>query len=258
MVLCHGGPGLWDYLAPVASMVEDLCTVHRYDQRGGGRSPTAGSFTVDGFVADLDDIRRHFGYDRIIVGGHSWGASLALFYGLALPERVSAIVYLNGTGLGRVWKRSYDARVDRLSPTDRARFADLRSRTELTANEEWEQTFLHTLCDLGVRSRRAEVADQMLDRRFRTARHVNAGLNADIKTLSEEELAMRCRTLDVPVLVVAGEEDPRPPYAMDSLVAALPRAELVVMPGVGHLPWLEDPEGLRALLRQFLASVADA
>ena len=27
---------------------------------------------------------------------------------------------------------------------------------------------------------------------------------------------------------------------------------------VGHVPWLEDPEGLRALLRQFLANVAGA
>lgn len=48
MVLCHGGPGLWDYLGPVSSMVEDLCTVHRYDQRGGGRSTTDGALmTID-------------------------------------------------------------------------------------------------------------------------------------------------------------------------------------------------------------------
>jgi len=257
MVLCHGGPGLWDYLAPVAAMVEDLCTVHRYDQRGSGRSPTEGSFTVDGFVADLDDIRRHFGHDRIIVGGHSWGASLALFYSLAHPERVSAIVYLNGTGLGRDWKPSYDARVGRLSPAHRTRFVELQSRSELTADEEWEQTFLHTLCDLGVRSRRAEVAEQIVDRRFRVAGEVNAALNADVKAFTEEDLVARCLTLDVPVLVVAGEEDPRPPFAVDSLVAALPRAELAVMSGVGHLPWLEDPDGLRRLVRRFLAGVAD-
>lgn len=258
MVLCHGGPGLWDYLAPVASMVEDLCTVHRYDQRGGGRSPSGRSLTVDGFVADIDDIRRHFGYDRFIVGGHSWGASLALFYALTFPERISAIVYLNGTGLGRSWKPSYDARLDRLSPSDRARFEDLQSRTELRADEEWRHTFLNTLCDLGAGSRRAEVAQQMIDRHFRTARNVNAALNADVKVFSEEELAARCGTLDVPVLIVAGEEDPRPPFAVDSLVQALPRAELVVMPGVGHLPWLEDPDGLRAALRQFLTQVARA
>ena len=258
MVLCHGGPGLWDYLAPVASMVEDLCTVHRYDQRGGGRSPTDGPFTVDGFIADLDDVRRHFGYDRFIVGGHSWGASLALLYGLAHPQRVSAVVYLNGTGLGRAWNPSYNARVSRLSPAHRTRFVELQSRSDLTAEEEWEQTFLHTLCDLGVRSRSAEVAEQMVDRRFRVAADVNAALNADVKTFSEVELAARCRTLDVPVLVVAGEEDPRPPFAVDSLVASLPRAELAVMPRVGHLPWLEDPDGLLALLRGFLADVAVA
>lgn len=248
---------MWDYLAPVAGMVEDLCTVHRYDQRGSGRSPAEGSFTVGGFVADLDDIRTHLGHDRIIVGGHSWGASLALFYALAHPQRVSAIIYLNGTGLGRDWKPAYDARVNRLSPADRTRFMDLQSRSERTPDEEWEQTILHTLCDLGVRARRAAVAEHMVDRRFRVAGEVNAALNADVKALSEAELAARCRTLDVPVLVVAGGEDPRPPFAVDSLVAALPRAELVVMPGVGHLPWLEDPDSLRAQLRRFLTEVAE-
>lgn len=255
MVLCHGGPGLWDYLGPVAAMVDDLVTVHRYDQRGGGRSPRRGPFTLNRFVGDLDEIRRHFGYERLVVGGHSWGASLALFYGLAFPERVSAIVYMNGTGLGRSWKPAYEARVDRLSSADRRRFIELQSRAELTADEEWEQTFLHTLCDLGVRSRRAEVAQQMVDRRFRTAGDVNSALNAETKAFGEEELARRCRSLDVPVLVVAGEEDPRPPSAVYSLVEALPRAQLVVLPGAGHLPWLEDPERLRTALRSFLTTV---
>ncbi|WP_174845189.1 alpha/beta fold hydrolase [Dictyobacter alpinus] len=38
LVCCHGGPGLWDYLAPVAEMIDDLMTVYRYDQRACGRS----------------------------------------------------------------------------------------------------------------------------------------------------------------------------------------------------------------------------
>ena len=247
---------MWDYLAPVASMVEDLFTVHRYDQRGSGRSPRGGPFTLRGFVGDLDDIRRHFGYDRLIVGGHSWGASLALHYGLSYPEHVAGIVYMNGTGLGRSWKPAYDARVSRLAPADRSRFTDLDSRSELTAEEECEHVFLNALCDLGLRSRRAEVAEQMVDPRFRIALDVNAAINADTKTLGEDELVKRCRSLDVPVLVVAGDEDPRPLFAVDSLVEALPRAQLVVMPGVGHLPWLEDDEGVRAVLRRFLTGIA--
>ena len=55
---------------------------------------------------------------------------------------------------------------------------------------------------------------------------------------------------------MAGAEDPRPPFAVDSLVAALPQVELVVMPGVGHLPWLEDPGALREALRRFIMKAA--
>ncbi len=36
-VLCHGGPGGYDYLAPVADMISDVCRVVRYDQRGNPR-----------------------------------------------------------------------------------------------------------------------------------------------------------------------------------------------------------------------------
>lgn len=38
VVLLHGGPGLLDYLSPVAEMIADLRRVHRYDQRGVGGS----------------------------------------------------------------------------------------------------------------------------------------------------------------------------------------------------------------------------
>ncbi|WP_052710912.1 alpha/beta fold hydrolase [Pseudofrankia sp. DC12] len=38
VVLGHGGPGLWDYLAPVAALLDDVFTVIRFDQRGCGRS----------------------------------------------------------------------------------------------------------------------------------------------------------------------------------------------------------------------------
>lgn len=46
LVLCHGGPGLSDNLEAVAEMVDDLALVHRYDQRGSGRSRSDGPFDV--------------------------------------------------------------------------------------------------------------------------------------------------------------------------------------------------------------------
>jgi pimeloyl-ACP methyl ester carboxylesterase len=38
VVCLHGGPGTWDYLAPLAGLLDDTFTVIRFDQRGCGRS----------------------------------------------------------------------------------------------------------------------------------------------------------------------------------------------------------------------------
>ena len=80
LVLCHGGPGQWDYLGPVSSMLRDIARVVRWDQRGCGRSSPAPVQSVMRAVEDLETIRDAFGVEDWIVGGHSWGASLALQY----------------------------------------------------------------------------------------------------------------------------------------------------------------------------------
>lgn len=130
LVLCHGGPGMHDYLAPVAHMLHDPYSVHRWDQRGAGRSLRRGPYTLARFVADLDALRAHFGYERWIVAGHSWGATLALHYALAHPDRTSALIYMSGTGLAWAkWKRAYHEEEEaRFSPEERARLLYLRDR----------------------------------------------------------------------------------------------------------------------------------
>ncbi|MFD8807678.1 alpha/beta fold hydrolase [Streptomyces sp. NPDC059597] len=112
LVLCHGGPGLWDMFGDVAELLAGALPVIRWDQRGCGRSePCDGPWTTARFVADLDAVRRHFGLERMALLGHSWGAQLALSYALARPERVSTLIYVSGTGIGpdRDWHPAYRA-----------------------------------------------------------------------------------------------------------------------------------------------------
>lgn len=98
----HGGPGsgcqpdhrrLFD--------PERFCTV-LFDQRGAGRSRPKGGRehnTLPHLIADMELIRQRFGFERWLVVGGSWGATLALAYAEAHPERVSGIV-LRATFLG--------------------------------------------------------------------------------------------------------------------------------------------------------------
>jgi pimeloyl-ACP methyl ester carboxylesterase len=56
------------------------------------------------------------------------------------------------------------------------------------------------------------------------------------------------------VLVGAGDADQLIPFAHSEVIAAeLPEATLVRLPGVGHLPMLEQPEVIDAALADLLA-----
>ena len=56
LIMCHGGPGLWDMSGSLAARLAERRTVIRWDQRGGGRSERRGPYSVARYVADLDVI----------------------------------------------------------------------------------------------------------------------------------------------------------------------------------------------------------
>jgi pimeloyl-ACP methyl ester carboxylesterase len=89
----------------------------------------------------------------------------------------------------------------------------------------------------------APVLDVMADRRI-----ANAPLEQIIfKQLRSESVEERVRGLAVPALVVWGAQDrvihPGTAGVIDQL---LPNAEVILMPGIGHLPMLEAPEQVTA------------
>lgn len=252
LVLCHGGPGLWDDLSPVANAVDDLVTVHRWDQRGSGRSTKSGPYTLDRFVADLEKLRKSFGYDQWLLGGHSWGATLALQYAFAHPDRTVALLYVSGVGVGSRWKSAHCAEVKRrLTPEQHQRRETLRDR-ERDETEEREYRTLSWAPDYADRERAFELAAAEATTPFEINYECNAALNAAVETWDETTLLARCRKLTVPALVIHGEDDPRPIWAVESMVDALPTVELCVLADAGHLPWIEEPEKFREVVRRFL------
>ncbi len=66
-----------------------------HDQRGCGQSRAQDPFahdTAETRVGDIEKLRGHFGYDSIQLFGFSWGSTLALYYALQHPERVSRML----------------------------------------------------------------------------------------------------------------------------------------------------------------------
>jgi proline iminopeptidase len=252
VVLCHGGAGLWDYLEPVAEALKPIARVHRWEQRGCARSDRAGPYSIARSLADLELLRRHFGHERWLLVGHSWGAGLALRYALARPERTLGVLYVSGTGFGQAWRAAYHREADRrLDRRQRAR-RDALTRHPRTAAEEHEWRVLSYATDIADPRRAFAIASEFADAPYAVNLECNRALNDEDRQTVESEVLARCRLLEVPVRVVHGAGDPRPLWAVQPLLEALPRAALTVLDGVGHLPWLEDPDAFHAVAREFV------
>jgi proline iminopeptidase len=203
------------------------------------------------YIEDLETIRDALGVERWIVGGHSWGASLALQYTLSHPERTLALVYISGTGIGREWSRAYHFEADRRrTPIERARLDALTNQARSPA-EESEYRLLSWRPDFAAPDHAVDLIAEF-DEPFEINRDANRLIMRETKAWIESDLARQCSAMVAPTLVLHGERDPRPAWAVDSLVAALPNASIEVLPGVGHLPWLESPEVFAQRLQLFL------
>jgi pimeloyl-ACP methyl ester carboxylesterase len=67
-------------------------------------------------------------------------------------------------------------------------------------------------------------------------------------------LPKRLAALGAPVLLVAGEYDIWPTCtAVRGLAALLDHADLALLPGAGHFPWVDDPASFVAIVHEFLA-----
>jgi proline iminopeptidase len=245
LVMCHGGPGLWDMSGSLAAALAPRLRVIRWDQRGCGRSERRGPYSVARCAADLEAVIGS--RTGVALFGHSWGATLALRYALDHPDRVSALVYACGTGLGWAWREPFDRAIGaRLAPL-RARIEELRAQ-----NNDRAATVLQWSTEFND-GREQEHAEEMATPWF--------GINHDCfreiwselqQTWSEDELVAECQKLEVPVLIIDGERDLRPRWAVDSLARALPRVTRVTIPEAGHIPWLEAPEEFTGHLLDFL------
>ena len=223
MVLCHGGPGGYDYLEPVADMVPDLCQVVRYDQRGSGRSQPIGPYDVSTFVDDLEGLRRHFNFERWIVGGHSWGAGLALAYAVRFPTRTIAILHIAGTGIDDRWHDEYrENRLNALSEAERKEYQRLRAQREHVEGTEQERI----LDRLRALSRMTDVFDSnqvgnlpSFDE-YPVSDEANEKVGADWKNYTKDSrFRQSVYSLSMPVLFLHGACDPRPSHFIETLAS---------------------------------------
>jgi len=83
--------------------------VIRFEPRGCGRSCWDGQYDLSTTVDDIEFIRVEYGFDKVLLLGHSWGPDLGLAYIMRYPQSVLGLVGLAGGRIvdDRQWHKTY-------------------------------------------------------------------------------------------------------------------------------------------------------
>jgi pimeloyl-ACP methyl ester carboxylesterase len=241
LLLLHGGWSDGRDWALQLDSLSDAFDVIAWDLPGCGGSddPPEGATIADyadavaGFVAALALERPH-------LCGLSFGAGLALGVYRHHPQLPRSLVLASGYA---GWKGSL--------PPEEVEARIRRVREEIRKPpESWVDGYLP-----GFFAR--EVPPEILEKVRSIMLDVRApGTLAMLSAFADADLRDVLPTIAVPTLVLCGDADVRAPRSVaEALHAAIPRSELVVLPGVGHVINLEVPDLFDAEVRRFLRSV---
>lgn len=270
LVFFHGGPG--SGCKPYHRQFFDPRHYRMvlFDQRGAGRSTPRGEVVANTTQALLDDIeliRAELNIDRWLLFGGSWGATLALRYALAHPERVSGLI-LRGLFLasGRDFDWLFtDGGVSRIFPDywedflrpiaeherdnlvtayyRRIHTQDKKSRIEAArAWSAWLGRVVYYLLPAEDQDQEEDLEKMLAEASIETHYAYNRYFLEQDYILSNAH-----RLPKVPTMIIHGRRDLT--CTLDSswaLHKALPNASMVIVPDVGHLAG--EPAMIDALL----------
>ena len=216
LILCNGGPGCDDYLGPVAEMLEDRCTIVRFEQRGCGRSDWDKQYDLDTTISDIDFVRQAYGFDKVIIAGHSAGVDFSLVYALRYPKAVLGVIGIAGGRIvnDRDWHRIYREGRDTIGEDNGGKVYTADPEVNAIGNKTWKRfikspTLLHDISKL-----------------------------------------------DVPTVFINAGNDIRPNWPTKQLAHLIRNAKYVEIAGATHHIWITHPTELRHELQSAVETIA--
>lgn len=234
VVFLHYWGGSHRTFDPVIERLAGGWTVVSYDQRGWGAArELPGPYGLAQLADDALDVVRGLGIGRYVLAGHSMGAKVAQLAASRRPEGLAGLVLIApapplptaDAEAGQALSHAYDSR--------------------MTIDDALRNVLTSRPLPAGLRDQ--VMTDSLAARDEARLAWPLHGITADI--------APAASAIDVPVQVLAGEQDKvEPPAVLETnLLPVIPGARMTVIEGTGHLSPLEAPGQVAGLLDQFAA-----
>ena len=233
LVLVHGAgldSRMWQ---PQLATLADEFTVVAWDEPGAGRSDDApAGFGLADYAHCLAAVIGAVALGPAHVAGLSWGGTVVQELYRHHVDRVATLI-LAGSYAG--WKGSL--------PAEEVQARIEGARTMLAAGERYDPPGLFA-------GEPPSEFTSLLEEMTAAARP--ASLGAQLSVMAETDQRDLLPRITVPTLLIWGDSDARSPLTVaGQFEDAIPGAELVVIPGAGHVSNLEKPDPFNEAIRKF-------
>ena len=252
VVLIHGMVNSSRHWEQVAVRLADDYTLIAPDLIGHGDSATPrGDYSLGAHAAVIRDLLAAIGVERASIVGHSLGGGVAMQFFWQFPQRCDRLMLVSSGGLG-----------PKVSPLLRsAALPGASVLLWLVAHPRLVAAFADAGERLRLRGSGSGVYAQAVARALRPL-SVPGAREAFLQTLRSviDVRGQRVSAIDrlylldgFPTLIVWGERDNTIPLSHGRTAhEAVPGSRFETLPRAAHFPHLEDPDGLAAVLRDFL------
>ncbi|MGH6634396.1 MAG: alpha/beta fold hydrolase, partial [Sphingopyxis sp.] len=200
-----------------------------------------------GMMDAVDVVAAKLGLDHFVLGGNSMGGWVSWRYALAEPSRVDALLLIDASGM--------PLRKGEKAPPSNVGFRVLEYSfgrwlaTRVTPRMLVEQSLR------GSVEKQEIVDDAMIDRYWELLRFPGNRAATVLRARMDREPAMAARVgeLRAPTLILFGDKDRLiNPSAAKTFNERIAGSEVVMLPGIGHLPMEEAPDATAKAIADFL------
>jgi pimeloyl-ACP methyl ester carboxylesterase len=198
-------------------------------------------------VSDILAVMDHLTLERAHIVGLSMGGFAALHFGLTAPQRARSLV-IAGAGYGA--EKQYEEYFRGVS-------LEVARQFETQGAHEFAKTYALGASRVQFQNKDprgwAEFAGQLGEHDSLGAANTMRGVQA--RRPSVYDLEDKIKAMQVPALVMVGDEDDHCLQPGIFLKKTIPACGLAVLPKTGHTLNLEEPQWFNTLLAEFIAQV---
>lgn len=259
ILFLHGGPGLeHSYFLPHFNELAKKYKLIFFDYRGHGKSDgdiDSAHIQLSYFVKDVEEMRKAFGIERVILVGHLFGGLLAESYALQYPSHVQSLILISPSS----HESKYTVAASKVIK-ERVTQQDMIDRETIMSSPEFYRADPKAYENIYRVNLRTVFYDKTNIDSLQLSFPVGYKERSDrlMKMYPEEWFYFpgnKLQNIFSPVLIVYGDYDPTPKECFEDLRHYLLRSTLLALPNSGQFPFIESKQKFFEEIEKFLEGI---